>query len=123
MNRYLILQKNAAGCDYSIACGKDYWIEESELGVEPFQEFIASKVIFGGEDIEDVVLDKDFIPEELIIMPLATGLMIEINIGQWVRDFEARLKNIESHETETAEKKLLEELFVKHGCPDLSRLA
>lgn len=120
MNKYLILRRGYIGCDHSIACGKDYTIELSELSLEDFIKASVYKSFFGESDADPSDYDLGVVdfPDELIIVELNDAVFHEQDMSGWLSKFRTAEKDKAKSEQEEQEKQLLVELLQKHGLPE-----
>lgn len=92
MNKYLLLRKqNDMGCDYTIACGRDYNFINTELDLDEFIEREIMKEMSNGEfeDMKELIryIDKvdrnhEFSLEEMIVIDLSDGSRHDILLDE-----------------------------------------
>lgn len=130
MARYVILKtQEGEGCDYMIACGKDYEIVESKKNMQEMEEYFV-KYCFVNDEADDYSMeelamskrlrkDDDWL-KELIIISLETGEINSVNLEAWFEKLSNWSINLqaEKEKQDQIEKDMMDLERLKELYPD-----
>lgn len=105
MTQYIILKNQGAeGCDYTIACGKDYEFREESLNIDEMEELLA-KELFAYSEARDMTIEEvatccrmeksERWLEELIIISVEAKEVRHVDTDAWFEKFVAIKESME----------------------------